>query len=112
MSSYEIDLYSFSPKTSVYYLAHIKDDDGNDATMRIEFTNESIPDDERMLGCEAYECWDKEENRYIYHFDEYGNHTMKTKTIDGDSIEIYIESISILRKITNNSAPDNENEEK
>ena len=84
-------MYSFSPVVGSNYFAYIEGDE--DKKIRIEFTNECIGDDERMLGFEPHECWDEEETRYVYHIDEYGNHIMKTKTIDGDIIELIVKEI-------------------
>jgi len=92
-------MYSFSPDTKCYYYVYIEEESEGEGEeektrkMRIEFTEESIHDDEGMLGCQGYECWDKEENRYVYYCDEYGSHTMKTKTIDGDVIELVVKEI-------------------
>ena len=81
----------FTPSTKVFYLVQVEE---KEEPIRIEFTNESIRDDEGRLGCDSYECWDEEETRYVFHIDEYGDKEMRTKTIDGDSIIFIVSEIN------------------
>ena len=81
----------FKPIIGIFYNVLIE---GKETPLQIEFTNETVHEEEDMMGFNCFECWDEEETRYVYYSDRYGNHYMKTKNIDDDVIEFTIKSIT------------------
>jgi hypothetical protein len=80
----------FTPEIRVFYYVLIE---GKETPLQIEFTDEVVRHDEEMMGYDCFECWDEQENRYVYYNDKLGNHFMKTKNVDEDIIEFTVETI-------------------
>jgi len=66
--------------------------DGKKTVLQVEFTDEPVYE-EAMMGFDSFECWDTDENRYIYYCDKSGNHYMTTKNINEDTVQYKVVSI-------------------